>query len=307
MARLTAVMNSRYALTLAALGLSLTACSMIGARPSGNPDSSASAAPSPTSSATAPATTSPAPSNTPNSSATAKAGLDGRQFVSVLVTENGKSKVLVPGTTIRLGFSDGMLSASAGCNNLSGDYTLAAGKLKVGSMATTEMGCQTNLMDQDQWLATFLGSNPQISVDGNNLVLTSETTEITFLDRDQAEPDQPLTGITWGLTTIIDGEVASSVPADVSPTILFHDDGSFDFNDGCNAGGGQYTVNADTLTFSQVVTTKMACLGDKADVEAAVMAVLNADSIQFSIDHTTLSLQAGDHGLQYGAAVDVSN
>lgn len=227
--------------------------------------------------------------------------------MSVFVTENGKSKVLVPGTKIRLGFSDGRLSASAGCNNLGGDYRVADGRLEVGSMATTEMGCPAKLMDQDQWLATVLGSKPQISLDGNNLVLTSETTEITFLDREQAEPDQPLTGITWGLTTILDADVASSVPAGLTATLLFDDKGGFTFDDGCNTGGGQYETGDGTIRFSQVVTTKKACGVDEAGVEAAVLAVLNADGVSYSIDHSTLSLQAGEHGLQYDAALDVTN
>ena len=76
---------------------------MIGAQPSGSADPSHSASPSPTQSATAPASTSPAPTDSPKPSTPAKDSLDGRQFVSVLVTENGTSKVLVPGTKIRLG------------------------------------------------------------------------------------------------------------------------------------------------------------------------------------------------------------
>jgi heat shock protein HslJ len=279
---------------------------MIGARPSASADPSASAAPSPTASATAPAT-SPAPTNSAQPSATASGSLDGRQFVSVLVTENGKSKVLVPGTKVRLGFSDGMISVSAGCNSMSGDYSVADGKLVVGSMATTDMGCQANLMGQDQWLATFLGKKPTVSVDGNNLVLTSETTEVTFLDREQAEPDQPLTGITWGLTTILNGDTASSVPAGVSPTLLFDDQGGFTYNDGCNAGGGQYAINGSTITFSQIVSTQMACGGVKDEAAGAIRAVINDGSATYSIDHSTLSLHAGDHGLQYDAAVDLTN
>ena len=39
---------------------------------------------------------------------------------------------------------------------MSGEYHVAGGVLVVGQMATTEMGCQNNLMDQDQWLANFL-------------------------------------------------------------------------------------------------------------------------------------------------------
>src|SRR4029077_18267591 len=112
--------------------------------------------------------------------------LDGRQFVSVLVTEKGKSKVLVPGTKIRLSFTDGMLGASAGCNSMGGDYQVVNGKLVVGQMSTTEIGCPTNLGEQDQWLAAFLGAKPQIALDGNNLVLTSDDTEVTLVDREQA-------------------------------------------------------------------------------------------------------------------------
>lgn len=226
--------------------------------------------------------------------------------MSVLVTENGKSKVLVPGTKIRLSFSDGMLAASAGCNSMSGDYQVAGDKLVVGQMATTEIGCPTNLGEQDQWLAAFLGAKPVVALDGNNLSLISDNTEVTLLDREQAEPDQPLANRTWGLTTMINGDVASSVPAGSSATLLFGEDGSFTFNDGCNSGGGRYATNGDTISFSQVITTDMACGGDKDMVAAAIDEVLNAVDVTFAIDHSTLSLQAGNYGLQYDAALDVS-
>jgi len=112
-ARLTAV-NSRFAFTIAALGISLSACSMIGARPSASAGPTSSALPSPSQSATEQPTPSPLPSATPASTDQPSSGLEGRDFLSVLVTENGTSKALVSGTKIRLGFSNGMLSASAG-------------------------------------------------------------------------------------------------------------------------------------------------------------------------------------------------
>jgi heat shock protein HslJ len=304
--RLSAV-NTRSVIAVAALGLSLAACSAIGTRPSASPEPTSSADPSPSLAKTATPTTTPGPTDSPRPSASTDAGVDGRQFVSVLVTENGSSKALVPGTKIWLGFSDGMISASSGCNSMTGQYSLQNGTVVAGEMAITEMGCPGNLMTQQQWLAAFLGSKPSYSLDGNDLVLTSDATQITFQDRDQAEPDQPLTGITWGLTTILDGVVAASIPAGVTATLLFHDNGSFDFNDGCNSGGGQYTVDGGHLHFSMVVSTQMACGGDKDEVASAVIAVLNTDTVDYSIDHTTLSLQAGSHGLQYDAAIDVSN
>jgi heat shock protein HslJ len=267
---------------------------MIGG-PKSSTDPNASAVPSPSPSAAA-----ASPSLGPS-------GLDDREFVSVLVTENGKSTALVSGTKIRLSFPAGTISASAGCNSMGGDYQIENGALVVDQLATTDMGCPTNLMNQDQWLSTFLGSRPTVSLDGNNLVLASDTTEITFLDRAQAEPDQPLTGITWGLSSILNNDTASSVPNGVMATLLFKDDGTVQIYDGCNSGGGQYTANDGALTFSQVVSTQMACGGDKDQVAAAIRQVLGAEEIDFSIDHTTLSLQAGEHGLQYDDAVDVSN
>jgi len=284
----------RHYLTVVILGLSLSACSLIG-----GPGSSSGSNASP-----APSQGQAGPSSSPS---LGPAGLDDREFVSVLVTQNGKPKALVSGTKVRLSFPAGTLSASAGCNNMGGDYEIKDGALVVDQLAITDMGCQNNLMNQDQWLSTFLSSKPKVSLDGNNLVLTSDSTEITFLDRQQAEPDQPLTGITWGLTTILDGETASSVPNGVTATLLFNDDGTVQIYDGCNSGGGQYTVEGSTLHLSQVVSTQMACGGDKDEVAAAIRQVLGAEEIDFSIDHTTLSLQAGGHGLQYDAAVDVSN
>jgi len=229
----------------------------------------------------------------------------------VLITKDGKSVVLVPGTKIRLGFSNGMLSASAGCNSMSGQYDLQDGSLRVDQLATTDMGCPQNLADQDKWLSDILTASPTVELDGNDLLLTSDKTEITFLDRETAEPDQPLAGITWSLTTVINGDVASSVPEGMNTTLLFDENGRFTFSDGCNSGGGKYSIDGDTMNLSQVAMTAMACDTTKqhSDVTAAIDAMFQAASIKFSIDHATLSLQeiSGQHGLQYDAAVDVTN
>jgi heat shock protein HslJ len=292
------------------MGLSLAACSAVGARPSASADPTttppSSATPAPTEPTTPSPTTPPTQAPSPSGSATSK--LDGRQFVSVLVTDKGKSKALVAGTKIRLNFNDGQIGASAGCNSMGGDYQVVDGKLVVGQMATTEIGCPTNLSEQDEWLATFLGSKPGIAIDGSDLVLTAGGTEITMLDREVAEPDQPLAKRTWSLTTVITGDAASSVPEGMNVTLLFDDSGSFTFTDGCNSGGGQYATNGDKITFSQVVATDMACdtSPDHSSVTAAVDQMLNADDVTFEIDHATLTLQAGDNGLQYDAALDVS-
>jgi heat shock protein HslJ len=123
---------------------------------------------------------------------------------------------------------------------------------------------------------------------------------VTLLDREVAEPDQPLVGPTWSLTTIIDGQVASSVPVGISATFTFADDGTFSFNDGCNSGGGKYVVDGDQIAFSAVVQTDMACAGAAGQVEQAVLAVIGSNGpITFAIDAGALTFMAGNAGLQF--------
>ena len=156
-------------------------------------------------------------------------------------------------------------------------------------------------MAQDDWLVTMLGSEPKLTLNGDELTLTSGETVISLLDAEVAEPDQPLAGPTWTLTSLITGDAVSSVPEGVIANITFNDDGTVAINPGCNSGGGTYAVDGDSISFSDLITTEMACLGPAMDVEAAVIAVLSADEITFAIDASTLTLMATDIGLQFTA------
>ena len=295
-------MNRPTALGLTAVVLVLAACSAL---PGGRPSPSPAPTATPNSTPTPFNTDGPGSTNPPGTAGPGElADLDGREFVSVLLED--PSHQLVNGTRVRLTFRDGHLGASAGCNSLGGDYLIENGRLVVGPMSQTEMGCEQKLMDQDQWLASFLSGNPAVDLSGNDLVLTSHDAKLSLLDREVAEPDQPLRNITWGLSTIVTGEVASSVPVGITATLLFDDHGGIQFNDGCNSGGGKYVVEGNTIKFSELVSTDMACGGDAATVASAVLKVLNAKAVTFAIDNTTLTLQAGDDGLMYSAAVDVN-
>ena len=274
-------MNAIGRLGLASLTLVLVACvQALGASPTPSP--------------------SPAPSPTPTPSA--PAGLAGRQFLSTGVTKDGATFALVAGTRIRLTFDAGRLSANAGCNTISGNYTIDGNRLVFSGVGMTEMGCQPALMAQDSWLAAFLGAGPTFALDGNSLALTSGTTVVTLLDREVAEPDQPLVGPTWSLSTIITGDTASSVPVGISAWLTFAADGTFAMNDGCNSGGGTYVLDGDTIRFADIVTTKMACARPADQVAQAFLTVIGSQgAITFAIDANSLTLTAGAAGLQFSA------
>jgi heat shock protein HslJ len=103
--------------------------------------------------------------------------LEGKSFTSTEV----RGHDLVEGSTITLTFEDGRVSAQGGCNTINGEATWEGDTLEVAEpMASTMMACDQPLMDQDQWLSTFLTSSPALEVDGDTLTLGDDATGMTL-------------------------------------------------------------------------------------------------------------------------------
>jgi heat shock protein HslJ len=224
--------------------------------------------------------------------------LDGSDFVLVRFTVNGVDESLEPGTTLRLSFADGSVGVHAGCNHIGGSYSIRDGRLVVSDMYTTEMGCPGNLHAQDERITEFLASNPRIGVEGDSLTLESTDITATFRLREAVEPDQPLTDTTWVLSGIIAGDSVSSVPAGIESILQLGADGQLSVQPGCNTGSGRYTLEDGMITFGPIALTRMACPGDRGNVEEAVLAVLGGEA-SYTIEGGTLTLMSGGHGLQY--------
>ena len=236
------------------------------------------------------------------------------EYLSEEVTERGAARPLVDGTRIALRFDDGVLGADAGCNSLSGDYRLEGDVLRVGQMGGTEMGCDPERHDQDRWLTELLTAGPRLEPAEDGFVLTSGDTAIRFVDREVADPDQPLVGTKWVVTGFIDGDVAMSTSGPGDPgQLVFEDNGLVTGHDGCNGFGygsspGEepeglaYRVEGGSITFEGgAVTTDMACPDREDDVER-YHAVLRG-TVEFEIEGTQLTLVAGDgRGVTFTAA-----
>lgn len=89
-----------------------------------------------------------------------------------------------------------------------------------------------------------------------------------------------------------------SVPAvaHASAELTFNDDGTITGNSGCNGFGGKYKVDRDQVTFSDVVSTLMACDEPRMSQEGAVHQVLNNTAI-FKIEGDTLTLSNNNNVL----------
>ncbi|MFI6097302.1 META domain-containing protein [Lentzea sp. NPDC051213] len=218
------------------------------------------------------------------------AALQGKVFLSTAVTEQGKPRPLVDGTSVELSFTDdGRLNARAGCNMMQAPVTLDGGKIAAAELAITQMGCPNpDLYAQDEWLAKFLTAKPSWRMDGTNLVVTGADSEIVL----SAEAPATLEGGEWKLNGLLQGETASSIPGDVRATVKFAN-GKVEVFAGCNSGGGAYKVDGQMITFEPLVYTDKACGENEMIVEKAVLAALK-DKIAYKIDRSTLTLTNGN-------------
>ncbi len=205
---------------------------------------------------------------------------------------------LVPGTRIRLDFrASGGLGVAAGCNTVGATYRIEDGKLIASNAAQTEIGCPQPAQTQDEWVFAFILSGPTMTLDGNELTLTQGDLVGRLLDREAADPDRPLTGTHWVVSTILSGDTASSFPASLRATLQFGKDGHVAVDTSCNTEGGTYALDGTGISFGSISLTKKACPGASAQIERAIVATLGSDRLTWEIDAASLWLRSGDVGL----------
>jgi heat shock protein HslJ len=220
-------------------------------------------------------------------------GLWGRTFLSTTVAEHGRKRPLAPGTRLRLTFADGDVRAHAGCNHLTGRVRIDGDRLTMGPFASTQMFCAPPLQEQDAWLAGFLGAGPMWRLDGDDLVLSTDDTDIRLTDRRIAEPDRPLLGTRWVVDGVVDHGSVASVPAGVEAYLTLRDDGRVDGFTGCNHFGGTAVERDERVSFSEMYATRMACGDEIGRLEAAVLAVLDGE-VDAHVDGDRLTLTGTD-------------
>ena len=101
-----------------------------------------------------------------------------------------------------------------------------------------------------------------------------------------------LTGA-WKLTSYGPADAQTPAVEDVEAGLTFNEDGTVTGNAGCNGLGGSYAVEGDQVTFSEVVSTLMACDDPRMAQEDAVIQALNGTAT-FKIEGNTLTLTNDD-------------
>ncbi|MFE3194012.1 META domain-containing protein [Nocardia sp. NPDC059240] len=226
-------------------------------------------------------------SATGSESGTPSAALMGHSFVSTAV-----SGTAIPGGgPLTLSFADGRISATSGCNTMTGPVDLQGNTLQVGELASTLMACPGDTAGADGWQDGLLRSQPTWTLVGDTLTVKGNGSTVTMLDRKAAHPDKPLTGTTWIVTALLrpDAEVRSATLDENRPALTITPDGKVSGSAGCNTLTGTAAIDGDTVTF-QLATTRMACDPAVMDVESQVLQALDGKT-KATIDSDELTLR----------------
>lgn len=216
----------------------------------------------------------------------------GRVFISTQVD----GTPIPGGGPLSLDFTTpGLVAATAGCNTASGTVEFTDGKITTDTMASTMMACEPAVMESDAWVTTFLSAQPSWTLSGDTLTVTTDTITVTLADKKVVDPDRPVQGTAWTVTSLITTDaVTSSLALETSaPELTIAADGSVTGSTGCNRMTGSATVTDTTITFAPMGTTRMACEPEVADIERHVLTVLDGE-VTVAVDAATMTLRKPD-------------
>ncbi|MGN6278215.1 MAG: META domain-containing protein [Sphingomonas sp.] len=94
-----------------------------------------------------------------------------------------------------------------------------------------------------------------------------------------------LAGTSWSIANI-----NGAPPTATRATEVRFSEDRISGNAGCNSFGGGYTIAGDVMTATQVISTKMACVGDSMDQESAFFKILGQPMTMTWQDDGSLTL-----------------
>lgn len=195
---------------------------------------------------------------------------------------------------------DGTVTGSTGCNSYGGNYVVGtlpdANQVTFSNMYQTEMACmEDGVMAQESAYLNALASATGI------INQTADKLVIGYGDNQQLvfERRYMLDDTAWKLVAQSAQSVTSAVDGDI--TLTFGADMRASGTGGCNRYNTQYTLTGGQITFSSVVSTRMACVDEAMNaqemaffsaLEAANYILITGDTlIVYSGESTVLTFE----------------
>lgn len=217
----------------------------------------------------------------------------------VLASLTGTS--LQPDLRVTLGFEDGQLHGTDGCNRYSASYTAdARGFRLAGPLVSTKMACPGPVMQQAQAFLAALDQAREARIEGKRVILSDETGRVlATLEAQSRDP----AGSAWEVAGYNNGRQAVvSVRGGSTLTIAFSEDGKVSGSAGCNRYTGGHSVSGKTISIGRLAATRKLCADPEGVMEQEAQflkALERATAVR--IDGDRLELRAADGALLVSA------
>lgn len=186
----------------------------------------------------------------------------------------------------------------AACNGMGGSFLFEDGVVNMQEISMTEMGCEQELMEEDDWFVNFWNSGPSLSLAGDLLTVSDGENSFYFRDAEVVTPDLPLVDTHWVIDTFIDGDAASNfINLESDPWVEFRSDGSISLDTGCNSGAGSYSLDGSTILVTMEYYTEAACVDEMGQEAESHIVTVFMDNLEYSIDASRIHLMGATKGV----------
>ncbi|MFW3460971.1 META domain-containing protein [Streptomyces microflavus] len=209
------------------------------------------------------------------------------------LTVGGKKTEAPEGSRLEID-PKGRAKAGFGCNHISADARVEGDRITFGKPVSTQMACDETTEKAEKAALAAMGGEVTAKLSGEKLTLTTEGGDTIALSE---EKPADLVGTRWAVNTLLSGETATSVPADLPkervPHLTFGEDGTVHGNSGCNSFHGKAAVKGSTIDFGPPAGTRKMCPEAEMEVERAVLAALDGPAT-YTIKGSTLTVTSKD-------------
>ncbi|WP_286260098.1 META domain-containing protein [Streptomyces graminofaciens] len=218
------------------------------------------------------------------------------------LTVDGKTEKAPDSAYLQIA-DDGEVNGNYGCNGFGTTATVKGDTIAFGTAQSTDMACLGTPMEFEEAFAGTLtdGEFTAERADGK-LTLTSKKGATVKLSE---EKPAELYGTKWQINSLMDHEVAQSLPEEVGDKAWFTLDeksGKLTGSLGCNRVTAEATVSKDRITLGNPGTTRRMCSDSLMAAEKSLLKLFKS-TLEYRIDHRTITLTS-ENDLGISAVAD---
>jgi len=222
----------------------------------------------------------------------------------ILTRLNGQN-ITSTSVYMTLNAETGMIQGKSGCNSFGASYKLDSDRIQINRGMGTLMACDAESMKlESDFLKALEQEKFTIKTNGNTVTFVNSKKEEVFVFEIQDEKNiwSFIDGKKWKLIQM------DRVGKDYGKAYITFDakNNKVYGNGGCNNFFGTFATADNTISFSGLGSTRMACMNDESmHTEGKIMEYLSDKTVSYDVADQTLNFYIGDKlVLMYGLVTE---